>query len=412
MAQIYAFQPFRYAEQAGPLENLVTQPYDKISPAMQHRYLSLSPHNLVRVILGERRAGDSGSDNVYTRAARYLDDWIARGVLARDNHPGIFPYFQEFTVPDTGERLVRKGFIALGAVEDYSAGVVHRHEQTLSGPKKDRLELLRHTHAHCGQLFMLYPDPAGAIDALLDEAAALAPIAEVTDEYGVVHSVWRMADAARGVVQQLMADKKLLIADGHHRYETALAFRDENPGLPGADRVMMTFVNMHSPGVRILATHRLVSGLDAAGLADRFLRAAAAGFQVEEIGSLDGLKRAWDEAADRTIIGAAIGHRLFLLEDRRARGELDVRVLHQRLLAQALGIGEQAVRDEKHLRYIRGLDAAVEEARRGAAQIAFLLKPVSVEQVAGTSFAGGVMPQKSTDFYPKLLSGLTIYRLG
>jgi uncharacterized protein (DUF1015 family) len=410
MAQIYPFQPFRYAEKAGPLGNLVTQPYDKISPAMQSRYLSLSPHNLVRVILGERRAGDSESDNVYTRAARYLEDWIARGVLARDNHPGIFPYFQEFTVPDTGERLVRRGFIALGAVEDYSRGVVHRHEQTLSGPKKDRLELLRHTHAHCGQIFMLYPDPAGAIDALLDEAAALAPIAEVTDEYGAVHRVWRMADAARGVVQQLMADKKLLIADGHHRYETALAFRDENPGLPGADRVMMTFVNMHSPGVRILATHRLVSGLDE-GFADRFLRAAAAGFQMEEIGSLGGLKRAWDEGEDRTVIGAALGNRLYLLEDRQARGELDVRVLHQRVLGQALGIGEEAVRDEKHLRYIRGLDAAVQEVRQGAAQIAFLLKPVSVEQVAATSFAGGVMPQKSTDFYPKLLSGLTIYRL-
>ena len=377
---------------------------------MRSRYLSLSPYNLVRVILGEREAGDSECDNVYTRAARYLDDWIAAGVLAQDGQPGIFPYFQEFTVPDTGERLVRKGFIALGAVEDYSAGVVHRHEQPLSGPKKDRLELLRHTHAHAGQLFMLYPDPDGLIDALLDEAAALAPIAAVTDEYGAVHSVWRFADAAR--VQELMADKKLLIADGHHRYETALAFRNENPGLPGAGRVMMTFVNMHSPGLKILATHRLVSGLEADGLTDRFLRAAAAGFQVEEIGSLDGLKRAWDEAGDRSVIGAAVGSRLFLLEDRQARGELDVNVLHQRLLAQVLGIGEEAVRDEKHLRYIRGLDAAIEEARKGAAQIAFLLNPVSVEQVAATSFAGGVMPQKSTDFYPKLLSGLTIYRVG
>jgi uncharacterized protein (DUF1015 family) len=411
LAKIYPFQPFRYTEQAGPLGNVATQPYDKISPAMRSRYLSLSPHNLVRVILGEREAGDSETDNVYTRAARYLDDWIAGGVLAQDDRPGIFPYFQEFTVPDTGERLVRKGFIALGAVEDYSAGVVHRHEQTLSGPKKDRLELLRHTHAHCGQLFMLYPDPAGAIDALLDEAAQAAPIAAVTDEYGAVHSAWRMADAARGVVQQLMADKKLLIADGHHRYETALAFRNENPGLPGAGRVMMTFVNMHSPGLKILATHRLVSGLDE-GFADRFLRAAAAGFQVEEVGSLDGLKRAWNEARDRSIIGAAIGSRLFLLEDRQARGELDVRVLHQRLLGQALGIGEDAVRDEKHLRYVRGLDVAVREVHKGAAQIAFLLKPVSVDQVAATSFAGGVMPQKSTDFYPKLLSGLTIYRLG
>jgi uncharacterized protein (DUF1015 family) len=257
---------------------------------------------------------------------------------------------------------------------------------------------------------MLYPDPAGAIDALLDEAAALAPVAEVADEYGAIHRVWRMADAACGVVQQLMADKKLLIADGHHRYETALAFRNENAGLPGADRVMMTFVNMHSPGLKILATHRLVSGLDE-GFAERFLRAAAAAFLVEEIASLDALKRAWDKGEGRTIIGAAMGNRLFLLEDRQALGELDVRVLHQRVLGQALGIGEEAVRDEKHLRYMRGLDAAVEEARQGAAQIAFLLKPVSVEQVAATSFAGGVMPQKSTDFYPKLLSGLTIYRL-
>ena len=158
--------------QSRPLADVVTQPYDKISPAMRSRYLALSPYNLVRVILGERTPADSDSDNVYTRAAAHLDYWMASGVLARDAEPGIFPYFQEFTVPDTGERLVRKGFIALGAVEEYAAGVVHRHEQTLSGPKKDRLELLRHTHAHFGQLFMLYPDRAGAIDALLDEAAA------------------------------------------------------------------------------------------------------------------------------------------------------------------------------------------------------------------------------------------------
>src|SRR5213075_853550 len=170
---------------------------------MQARYLSLSPYNLVRVILGERKAEDSDGDNVYTRAAAHLNDWIENGALARDAEPGIYPYFQEFRVPDTGERLVRKGFIALGAVEEYEAGIVHRHEQTLAGPKKDRLELLRHTHAHFGQLFMLYPDPAGAIDALLDEAAKGAPIAEVTDEYGAIHRVWKITDAAR--VQQLMS---------------------------------------------------------------------------------------------------------------------------------------------------------------------------------------------------------------
>jgi len=409
VAQIYPFQPLRYTALAGPLDHLVTQPYDKISPAMQKRYLSLSPYNLVRVILGERTQADSESDNPYTRAAKHLNDWIASGVLARDSEPGIFPYFQEFTVPDTGERLVRKGFIALGKVEEYSANIVHRHEQTLTGPKKDRLELLRHTHAHFGQLFMLYPDPEAAIDALLDEAAQSAPLAEITAEYGAIHRLWKRNDAAR--VQQLMRDKKLLIADGHHRYETALAFLNENPGLPGADRVMMTFVNMHSPGLKILATHRLVNGIPSAGFPDEFLRAAADDFQVREIDSLDALKHAWETCGDRSIIGAAIGNRLFTLEERDARGELDVQILHNQLLGKVLGIGEEAVRDEKHLRYIRGVDAALEEARKGHAQIAFLLKPTSVHQVAETSFAGGVMPQKSTDFYPKLLSGLTIYKL-
>jgi uncharacterized protein (DUF1015 family) len=171
MANIFPFQPFRYTAKAGALHDLTTQPYDKISPEMRQRYLQASPYNLVRIILGERQESDSDSDNVYTRAARHLADWIAQGILARDAEPALFAYFQEFTMPDSGERLVRKGFIGLGAVEEYSAGVVHRHEQTLSGPKKDRLELLRHTHAHFGQLFMLYPDPTGEIDRLLDEAA-------------------------------------------------------------------------------------------------------------------------------------------------------------------------------------------------------------------------------------------------
>jgi len=410
LAQIYPFQPYRYTPKAGPLQSLVTQPYDKISPAMQSRYLALNPYNLVRVVLGERKPEDSDSDNVYTRAAGLMQQWTASGIVAQDAEPGVFPYFQEFVVPDTGERLVRKGFIALGAVEEYSAGVVFRHEQTLSGPKKDRHELLRQTHTHFEPIFMLYADPAGAIDALLDEATANPPLGEVTDEYGAIHRIWKIAGGAQ--VQALMADHKLLIADGHHRYETAMAFRHENPGLKGADRMMMSFVNMHSPGLKILATHRLVNGLDPEAFPEAFLRAAAKDFRVEEIDSLDALKRAWNDRADRSTIGAAIGSRLFLFEDRSARGELDVRILHQRLLGQALGIGEEAVRDEKHLRYIRGIDAAVEEARKGAAQAAFLLKPTSIQQVAGTSFSGGVMPQKSTDFYPKLLSGMAIYRLG
>jgi uncharacterized protein (DUF1015 family) len=424
LAQIYPFQPFRYTEKAGQTEGLVTQPYDKISPEMRKRYLSLSPYNLVRIILGEARPDDSATDNVYTRSAHYLNDWIRAGILAQDAEPGMFPYFQEFTVPDTGERLVRKGFIALGAVADYSEGIVYRHEHTLSGPKKDRMELLRHTHAHFGQIFMLYPDPAGAIDRILDESAREQPLSEVTDEYGAVHRVWKIGrgesfdPAASSRVSRicaLMSDKKLLIADGHHRYETALAFRNQNPDLPGADRVMMTFVNMHSPGLKILATHRLVNGIDPGLLPHRFLRWAGEEFDTSEIDSVNRLREAWAARPDRTIIGAAIGDRLNMLEHRPREGKagrgLDVRILHEVLLGKVLDISEEAVRDERHLRYVRGIDVAIEAARTGAAQIAFLLKPTSIEQVAEISFGGGVMPQKSTDFYPKLLSGLTIYKL-
>ena len=174
----------------------------------------------------------------------------------------------------------------------------------------------------------------------------------------------------------------------------------------------MAFVNMHSPGLRILATHRLVSGLPADNFPADFLRAAANDFIVREIDSIAALQSAWHKnTTGCTIIGAAIGDKLYALEERDARNQLDLRILHEELLGKALGIGEDAVRDEKFIRYARGIDKAVAEAREGRAQIAFLLNPVSVDQVAETSFAGGVMPQKSTDFYPKLLSGLTIYRV-
>ena len=197
MARIFPFQPYRYSLKAGPIEKLVTQPYDKISPEMQTRYLAQNPNNLVRVILGERLPSDNEQQNVYTRAAGYLTDWIASGILAQEAEPSLYAYFQEFSVPDTGEKLNRKGFIGVGAVEDYSENVVHRHEQTLSGPKKDRMELLKHTHAHFGQIFMLYPDPKGEIDQILDEAAKSAPLGKIVDEYGATHTFYKISDPAR-----------------------------------------------------------------------------------------------------------------------------------------------------------------------------------------------------------------------
>jgi uncharacterized protein (DUF1015 family) len=410
MAKIFPFQPYRYSRAAGAPASLVTQPYDKISPEMQTRYLALSPFNLVRIILGERFSSDTDANNVYTRAAIFLKDWTVRGVLAKDPEPSLFAYFQDFSVPDTGKRLSRCGFIGLGAVEDYTGGVVHRHEQTLSGPKQDRLELLRHTHAHFGQIFMLYPDPQREIDGLLEESAQAQPTAAVTDEYGAEHRLWKISDPARiDAIRRLMGDKKLLIADGHHRYETALAFRNENPNLPGASRVMMTFVNMHSPGLKILATHRLVSGLAKFDAAE-FLKRAGGSFTTEPVTSPEQLQALW-AGAGRGAIGVAIGDQLHLLRLRAATDNLDVPILHELLLRDVLGITEEAVRAEKNLRYLRGLDKAIEAAGHGDAQIAFLLRPTAIEDVARISFAGGVMPQKSTDFYPKLLSGLTIYKV-
>ena len=258
---------------------------------MQAKYLSASPYNLVRVILGERFPADNEADNVYTRGAQYLEDWIREGILAQDPAPGFYAYSQEFEVPDSGERATRKGFIGLGKVEDYSAGIVYRHEQTLSGPKKDRRQVLDHTHAHFGQIFMLYPDQEGAVDKLLDQATQGTPLMDVLDEYQTRHRLWAVTDQEKiAQIQEAMAPKKLLIADGHHRYETALGYRADHPDDPAAQYVMMTFVNMYSPGLKILATHRVLRNVANFGVT-LLAKAAAAGWKGSMLASLDELKR-------------------------------------------------------------------------------------------------------------------------
>ena len=409
MATVKPFQPYRYSAKAGDPAKLITQPYDKINPQMQARYLASSPYNLVRVILGEKRDSDTPADNVYTRAAHYFEDWIQQGILAQDPAPGFYAYFQDFEVPDTGERLTRKGFIGLGKVEDYSAGIVYRHEQTLSGPKKDRLEVLRHTRAHFGQIFMLYPDREGAVDRELDQATQGAPLMDVTDEYGARHRLWAVTDTARVArIQTLMQPMKLLIADGHHRYETALGYRKDHPDDPAAQYVMMTMINMYSPGLKILATHRVLRNLESLDL----LSKVTSEWSVKEFTSLTELKQELNSAAPQAVrIGVVTADEACLLSRPRKEGELDVPVLHQEILGDWLGIGEEAVREEKYIQYVRGMDAAVAEVREGGAQIAFLLDPTPIDDMARVAFAGGVMPQKSTDFYPKLLTGVTIYRL-
>jgi uncharacterized protein (DUF1015 family) len=432
MANIFPFRALRYNPERVSINDVVTQPYDKITPEMQEKYYQSSPHNLVRVILGRHEARDNQGNNVYTRAAEYFRSWRSEGVLVADPQPSIYVYSQQFSVPtELGKTHERRGFIALGQLEPYDAGVVFRHEQTLSGPKVDRLNLLRATQAHFGQLFMLYNDPAGEIDEALVKITRYAPNVEVCDEYNVRHRLW-VAPGLVDLVRRKMADKKLIIADGHHRYETALNYQAERRTQDGKaagdepyDRVMMTFINMYGEGVVILPTHRVLSGLSGFD-AVKFRKGAESFFEIEAAPTdLDG-REATDllrQEAEReiAILVASRGANLLLRLRQGAseallselsphQRELDVVILHKLLIEGVLGISEAAVREQKHIAYVRSAQEAIERVRDGA-DLACLINPVRVGQVRDIAFAGEVLPQKSTDFYPKLLSGLTIYAL-
>ena len=440
MASIYPFRAWRYNPSAVRLEDVVTQPYDKISPAMQEGYYQRSPYNLVRIILGLPELFDAErGENVYSRAARDFKAWREQGILVREKDPCIFAYSQRFRVPGSDEVKERRGFIALGKLHDYADQVVFRHEQTLSKPKSDRLNLLKSTRAHFGQIFMLYSDPAGTVQKLLYDGAGPAD-AQVTDEYGVLHRVWRVSDPS--VIRMLastMADKKLIIADGHHRYETALNYSKEHapanlarsehsaselphPPYPEA-AVMMTFVNMDSDGLVILPTHRVVHGLTGFDPA-AFTKAAEQFFTVQRlpespapnyIETLRGQKGTAFVAVSRTgafLLGSkpdAIAGLISALPENQR--QLDLTLLHSVILDKLLGLDAEKVREQTNIRYLRDAGEAVDQVKRGEADVAFLTNPVTMEQLREVAFAGSVMPQKSTDFYPKLLSGLTIYAL-
>jgi uncharacterized protein (DUF1015 family) len=433
MADILPFRALRYDLQRVTATQVVTQPYDKITPAMQSAYYAANPYNLVRIILGRREAEDNTAHNVYTRAADWSRDWRTQGILRQDSLPSFYAYSQAFTAP-SGGRFERRGFIALGRIEDYSAKVVFRHEQTLAKPKADRLDLLRATRVHYEQLFLLYED-SGEIDSLLTPPSQTAPTIEVADEYGVLHRVWQISDP--GVIacaQEKMRDKKLVIADGHHRYETALNFRNEcrAAGRGGPDvqapyeYVMMTFVNMSDPGLLILPTHRVVHSLDSFSV-DSFRNSSRAFFEVEEVDATLNGARATALLRERGHAGTALlavtSNRAFLLHSLKpaaaqilaglsARQQsLDVVQLHKCLLEGVLKLSEESIRNQQNLSYLREASEALAQVRKGAANIAFLMNPCRVQQARDVAFAGEVMPQKSTDFYPKLLSGLTAYAL-
>jgi uncharacterized protein (DUF1015 family) len=441
MAEIFPFRAYRYNAARVDPAKVLTQPYDKITPAMAENYAAASPYNLIPVEKGKSLPQDSPANNVYTRAAKALEDWIQAGVLVQDAAPSLYAYFQEYTVPGTSERRVRKGFIAAGQIEDYSAGVIFRHEQTLSGPKADRMELLRHTQTHTGQLFMLYNDSAGRVDALLDAASLAKPDVEIRDEYDVIHRLWPVTDPQTiTTIERELADKKLVIADGHHRYETALAYRDECRAQAGkADRnapyekVMMSLFNTAGKGLTILPTHRVVANVSGFSL-ESFRAALANLFDSQSYPFAQAANRAQvyetfqrdlQRGSEQRAIGIYAGGGAFsilvlkkgidleaLMPDvSPAQRQLDVVLLHRLILERGLGITLDAVKTEKNITYEREMDTAIAAVDQGRAQICFLLNSVSVETVAKMAMAGEVLPQKSTDFFPKLMSGITMYRL-
>ncbi|HUI43410.1 MAG TPA: DUF1015 domain-containing protein [Terriglobia bacterium] len=434
MAEILPFRALHYnAPALGGLDKLVTQPYDKITPDLQARYYAASPYNLARII---RRRADAAEADPYAATASEFTDWIARGVLASDASPALYPYDQEYELPgQAGVRKRRRGFIGLCRLEDYSAGVVYRHEETLSGPKADRLALLRATRAHFGQIFLLYSDPEGVVERQLVNWTRREPAWEsVDDEYRTRHEVWRVnSPGAIAKIQDAMRSRKLVIADGHHRYETALAYRNslraQGKGNSAADYVMVTLVRMETDGLAILPTHRVIHGLEGFDW-ERFLAAARAFFDVKELAAPQpGGANAWQDVLAQVgrggpaFIAYAGGSRavVLALRDEAARCELadvptglarlDAFVLHRLLIEGALRIDREAVREERNLHYERAMEAAVRAVDEGQAQACFLVNPTPIDAVRGNALAGQVMPQKSTDFYPKMLSGLTIYSL-
>src|SRR5258707_4229090 len=438
MAQVHPFRAFRYNPAHAAFDRVLTQPYDKISPVMQEKYYAADPHNLISIEKGRVFPSDSAQNNVYTRAASALQDWICNNVVEQDPSSSFYGYTQEYTVPGTEERRTRRGFIGAGKLEDYSAGIVFRHEQTLSGPKADRLELLRQTRTHTGQLFMLYSDAERRIDTILAETeSAAAPTTELRDEYGVVHRLWTIAEPERvSAIQNAMADQKLVIADGHHRYETALNYRNERRSQTiHPDRnapyefAMMTFINTRSEGLTILPTHRVAAHLHDFSWAgvrrhlEPWFTADTFSFRDEgERSTARGkfLNRLAETRARRSIgvYPAVRGEKgAFYLLTLRPRAdlaqllrngsplqrELAVVLQHAGILHAAFGRTTQAVTSEKNLTYEREASAALNAVDSGAAQIAFLLNACDVEQVMRIATSGEVLPQKSTDFFLLLL---------
>ncbi len=446
MADVRPVPGIRYAP-GTDLAAVVTPPYDVISPEAQARYYARSPENIIRLELGRDEPGDDELANRYTRAAATFAAWRLQGVLQQDA-PALYLYEQRFSLPASGGERRRLSLLARVRVEPWEAGVVLPHERTLSKPKSDRLKLTRATAATLSPIMALYDDPRGALAKALAKPLKRAPELSFSDESDEQHRLWVVRDAALiERVATFFRDRQLYIADGHHRYETALAYREELrearrelPPEDAANFTLMALAAIEDPGLVVLPTHRIVRGVPQERLAE-FRRDLDGLFESAPLltGGLDELDGLGAGAVTEALAEASAGgtRTAFALVapdgvrilrqtdagraamDRRT-GEagaaseawraLDVAVLHELVLAQGLSVSEQSIRAGEHVTYTRDAQAALDAVRTGAdgAQLAFLLNPTPPAAIRDVARAGDRMPQKSTYFYPKLITGLLI----
>ena len=439
MAVIAPFSGLRFdLARIGDPSRVLAPPYDVISEAQRLDLEARHPQNVVRL---ELPRGDG--DAKYANAAALLDAWIAEGILRRDERPALYRYVQTFRFPApdgagavSGDAKVysRQGFFCLVKLEPFASRVVLPHEHTLSAPKEDRRKLMRATRTHISQVFGLYRDPERASEVALGDVEASPPILDGTTADGCRHRLWAVTDArAIARVAEVMRGKQILIADGHHRYETMLALRDElrpagrAPGRSGADWGAMFLARAEDPGLLVLPTHRLISNLPSASWSGAALRAGATpAFEVtlgeeRDVTAIE--TRLLRAGAGRVVFAVRVaGERqttwLALRPDADlaalgppALRQLDVTVLHGVLLGPVLGIDAGALAKQSYLGYTHDTAQALAEVEGGRAQAAFLMNATKVEQVLQACEAGFVLPQKSTYFQPKLATGLVMYRI-
>jgi uncharacterized protein (DUF1015 family) len=402
--RISPFHGYRYARVGRDLTAVIAPPYDQISPDTQQLLYDMHPFNVVRVTYPKDSA------DKYQQARRMLDQWLADGVWQREAAPAIYPYHQTYQVG--GETVTRMGFIALGDVTPYRDGVVLPHERTHAGPKKDRLALLEVTGADTGLLFMLVGDPAGGV--LRATTPAGEPIAEARDLKGETHRLWRIADPlliAR--VQALMAPRPVIIADGHHRYETAVEYAKRNPD---AGRKMMMFSTLEAPGLTILPNHRLLHDVPDFTL-ERFVAAVRPWFDVSPLPDPLVFKATNrriglvtpDGATTLTLLPNGFEKIAWPPQTSEAWRQLAVSLLHEGLLKPLAGITAEQLDARTNVDYTADQAEAVELARSGRYQAAFLIAPTTPDELQAVVKGGELLPQKSTHFYPKLLDGLVFH---